>query len=211
MHLLLASPLDVVLCGRQGIDYGEDEASGELKSLGYRMRAEGETAYEPDVLVRLEAHRPGKNKPAIPVAHVEKDRTGVLAGQAIAWPTYDNLAKPILGLLGTTQAVPPREDEVGQLDAATLARQEYERAERSVELAAQYTTRFGKAEGIAELERIAMELTTKVKGEMQAKDLARARRAYVTRVGLLKAVGQAPNGANGRAEDTAKDAAVAKP
>jgi hypothetical protein len=35
MHLLLASSLHVLICGRQGIDYGEDEASGELKSLGY--------------------------------------------------------------------------------------------------------------------------------------------------------------------------------
>jgi hypothetical protein len=71
MHLLLSSPVHVLLCGRQGIDYSEDEASGELKSLGYRMRAEGETAYEPDVLLRLESYRPGKKKPAIPVAHVE--------------------------------------------------------------------------------------------------------------------------------------------
>ncbi len=78
----------MLICGRQGIDYGEDEATGELKSLGYRMRAEGETAYEPDLLLRLEARRPSKNKPAVPVAIVEKDRTGVLAGQTIAWPTY---------------------------------------------------------------------------------------------------------------------------
>src|SRR5258708_30295349 len=72
MHLLLASPVHVLICGRQGIDYGEDEASGELKSLGFRMRAEGETAYEPDVLIRLEAHRPGQNKTAVPVEHPGK-------------------------------------------------------------------------------------------------------------------------------------------
>jgi hypothetical protein len=62
MHFLLASPMHVLICGRQGIDYGEDEASGELKSPGYRMRADGETAYEPDVLLRLESHRPPKRK-----------------------------------------------------------------------------------------------------------------------------------------------------
>jgi hypothetical protein len=211
MHLLLASPLHVVLCGRQGIDYAQDEASGERKSLGYRMRAEGETAYEPDVLVRLEAHRPGKNKPAILVAHVEKDRTGVLAGKAIPWPTYDNVAKPLLGLLGTTQAAPPTEDEVGQQDVAALARQEYERAERSSELAAQYTTRFGHAEGIAELERIAKELTPKVKAEMEGKDLARVRRAYAARVGQLKAVDQAANGANGHVGSGSPNPTAANP
>jgi len=44
MHLVLSLPVHVVICGRQGIDYGEDEATGELKSLGFRLRAEGETA-----------------------------------------------------------------------------------------------------------------------------------------------------------------------
>jgi hypothetical protein len=56
MHRLLASPLHVIICGRQGNDFAEDEASGELKNLGPKMRAEGETAYEPDVLIRLESH-----------------------------------------------------------------------------------------------------------------------------------------------------------
>src|SRR5262245_33643022 len=60
VHLLLASPAHVLLCGRQGNDFAEDEESGELKNLGFKMRAEGETAYEPDVLVRLESHKPGK-------------------------------------------------------------------------------------------------------------------------------------------------------
>ena len=50
MHLLLSSPLHVLICGRQGNDFGEDDESGEMKNLGYKMRAEGETAYEPDGL-----------------------------------------------------------------------------------------------------------------------------------------------------------------
>jgi hypothetical protein len=81
LHLLLSLPVHVLICGRQGIDYGEDEASGELKSLGYCMRAEGETAYEPDVLLRLESFKASRKAVAIPMAHVEKDRTGILAGE----------------------------------------------------------------------------------------------------------------------------------
>jgi hypothetical protein len=200
MHLLLASTLHVLICGRQGIDYGEDEASGELKSLGYRMRAEGETAYEPDVLIRLESHKANRKEVAIPLAHAEKDRSGILAGQSIPWPTFDNVAKPLLGLLGTTQAVPPTDDEVGRQDAEALARQELEQEGRSAELAALYTTRFGQADGVGELERIAQELTTKVKAELEGKDLARVRKAYVTRLGQLKAADQAMHGANGRPE-----------
>jgi len=77
----------------QGNDFAEDTDTGELMNLGFKMRAEGETAYEPDVLVRLESHKPGKKATAVPTAHVEKDRTGVLAGQTIAWPTFDTMAK----------------------------------------------------------------------------------------------------------------------
>lgn len=43
----------------------------------------------------------------VPTAIVEKDRTGVLTGQTIPWPSFENLAKPLLGLLGTTQAALP--------------------------------------------------------------------------------------------------------
>jgi hypothetical protein len=211
VHWLLASPLHVLICGRQGIDYGEDEATGELKSLGYRMRAEGETAYEPDVLLRLESHRPAKYKPAIPVAHVEKDRTGVLAGQTIAWPTFDNVAKPLLGLLGTKQAAQQTDDEVGQQDAEALARQELEREQHSVEMAAQFTARFGQADGIAALERVGKELTAAVKGQLAGADLARVRKAYAVRLGQLKAEDRGAVSADGPAGTAAANGAGAEP
>ncbi|HTH48300.1 MAG TPA: AAA family ATPase, partial [Candidatus Limnocylindria bacterium] len=130
MTLLLSLPVHVLICGRQGIDYGEDAESGELTCLGYRMRAEGETAYEPDVLLRLEAQR-AAGQAAVPVAHVEKDRTGVLAGRSIAWPTFEAVALPLLGLLGPAQAAVPSDHAVGLHDAEALAREEAERAQRS--------------------------------------------------------------------------------
>ena len=99
MNLLLSLPVHVLICGRMGTDFAEDDA-GELKNLGFKMRAEGETAYEPDVLIRLEAHKANRKDVAIPLAHVEKDRTGILAGQSIPWPTFDNIARPLLGLSG---------------------------------------------------------------------------------------------------------------
>jgi hypothetical protein len=187
MHGLLASPLHVLICGRQGNEFAEDEASGELKNLGFKMRAEGETAYEPDVLIRMEAHKATRKDTAVPTAHVEKDRTGILAGQSIHWPTFDSVARPLLGLLGTKQAALPTDDEVGQQDAEALHRQEQKHLERSMELAAEYTTRFGQADTVAELERLGKELTPAVKGRLTAKDLARVRKAYTTRLGQLKA------------------------
>jgi hypothetical protein len=186
MHLLLSLPVHVVLCGRQGIDYAEDEASGELKNFGYRMRAEGETPYEPDVLIRLEPHKATRKQLAIPVAHVEKDRTGVLAGQSIPWPTFDNLARPLLGLLGPTQVTLPSDEEVGIQDAEALARQVAEQALRSADAATEYTTRFAHAETITELQRLAAELSPRAKAMLVAKDLARVRSAYSARLSSLK-------------------------
>src|SRR5260370_30268829 len=148
MNLLLSSPVHVLICGRQGNDFAEDQDSGELKNLGYKMRAEGETAYEPDVLLRLEAHKADRKKTAVRMAQVEKDRSGILAGTSIAWPTFDNVARPLLGLLGATQAAVPSDDEVGLLDAEALARQEGDRVQRSLELAEQYTSRFALADGV---------------------------------------------------------------
>src|SRR5260370_13434774 len=121
MNLLLSSPAHVLICGRQGNDFAEDQDSGELKNLGYKMRAEGETAYEPDVLLRLESHKADRKKSAATMAHVGKDRSGILAGTSIAWPTFDNTPRPLLGLLGTTQPAGPSDDEGGQQEAEGLS------------------------------------------------------------------------------------------
>jgi hypothetical protein len=67
------------------------------------------------------------------------------------------------------------------------------------------------AEGIAKLERIAKELTTKVKAELVARDLGRVRRAYATRLGQLKAADQAGDGANGHGPGAAPNHAVSNP
>ena len=186
MHLLLSSAVHVLICGRQGNDFAEDETSGELKNIGFKMRAESETGYEPDLLIRLEAHKPSKKALAIPIAHVEKDRTGILAGQSILWPTFDNLVQPLLGLLGKTQATLPTDDEVGQQDAEALARQEAERRQRSAEMAEQYTARFTLADAVAALEQVGKELTPAVKQQLSAKDLARVRKAYAARLATLR-------------------------
>jgi hypothetical protein len=158
------------LCGRQAIDNGADEATGELAALGFRMRAEGETAYEPDVLLRLEQRRAKKEKRAIPVAHVEKDRTGVLAGRSIDWPNFDTIARPLLGLLGPTQVGIPTDDEIARRDEDALGRQEAERQERSAEVARACAERFREAGSLEELQRAGRELTG-VKGNLTDADL----------------------------------------
>jgi hypothetical protein len=193
MHLLLTSPVHVLICGRQGNDFAEDEVSGELKNLGFKMRAEGETSYETDVLLRLENRKEHKKAVAVPTAHVEKDRTGVLAGQTIPWPGFDNIGKPLLGLLGTTQAALLTDEEVGVQDAEALARQEKEHVQRSEELAGKYTARLLRTETLAELQQIGGELTAAVKSRLAAPDLARVRKVYGERLAALRT--PAANGA----------------
>jgi hypothetical protein len=211
MNWLLSSPVHVLICGRQGNDFAEDQDTGELKNLGYKMRAEGETAYEPDVLLRLEVVKASRKQAAVVTAHVEKDRTGVLAGQSIAWPTFDNIARPLLGLLGPTQAMVPSDDEVGRRDAEALARQELERQQRSAELAATYTTRFGQADSVVVLEGIGKELTTRIKGQLASTDLARVRKAYAARLGQLKAGDRGAVSADGSTSQAALNGSGAKP
>ncbi len=197
VNALLSLPVHVILCGRQGVDYGEDEGTGELKQVGFRLRAEGETAYEPDVLVRLESHKANRRQAAVILAHVEKDRTGVLAGSTIEWPTFDNLAKPLLGLLGTKQASVPSDDEVALQDAEALERREQERLRRSAEMATEYADRIAAAESAAELRQVGERLTPEVKGQLVLKDLERVRALYAKRLAAFRGqpAGVGDNGA----------------
>ncbi|HJZ13825.1 MAG TPA: AAA family ATPase, partial [Acidobacteriota bacterium] len=92
MSYLLSSPMHVIICGRQSIEYSTDEETEELRAIGLKMKAEGETAYEPHILLRMEAIKPKKtNEIAQIVAYAEKDRTGVLAGRSFVNPTFDSL------------------------------------------------------------------------------------------------------------------------
>lgn len=59
INLLLNCPQHMFICGRQGNEFAEDE-SGELKRVGVKMKAEGETPYEPHILLRMEAIRKGQ-------------------------------------------------------------------------------------------------------------------------------------------------------
>lgn len=102
---LIGSPMDVFILGRQKNMFDTDE-DGEMKKTGVGMRAEGETAYEPHICARMEASTRGLNSDYM--LHVEKDRTGVLSGQAIKNPSFLTI-EPLLPLLGEVQA--PTEDE----------------------------------------------------------------------------------------------------
>ena len=190
MSYLLSSPMHIVICGRQGVDYETDEETDELKAVGVKMKAEGETPYEPHILLRMEAIKPKKtNEIAQIIAYAEKDRTGVLAGRSFINPTFDSLCTPLLGLLGDKQAKMPTDDEAASVDAEALSKQEKERETQSANLLRELSAKIDLAADHAALKGIGKEITPALKAKMLPQDVAALREKYQTRELVLK---QAP-------------------
>jgi hypothetical protein len=182
LQALLSSTAHIIICGRQAIDYATDEETDELKAIGVKMKAEGSTAYEPHILIRLEAIKPRKtNEVADIIAYIEKDRTGVLAGRSFVNPTFDSICKPILGLLGGEQAHIPTTDETATQDAEKIAEQDRERSQVSQATFKDFEARITLCKTIAELKAIGNELTPKVKAKMGPDDVSTLREKYLER------------------------------
>jgi hypothetical protein len=179
MNFLLSSPFHVFILGRQGNEFVTDDDSGELKKVGVKMKAEGETAYEPHILFQMEAVRNPKDKSSVITLFAEKDRTGVLAGQTIAWPNFDNVIKPLLPLLGTTQAKIASDDEAGQHDAERLEEAEQLKTSESESLATNFKARIALCSDVETLTTLGKEITPELKKRMTAADVADVRKAFL--------------------------------
>lgn len=187
MTLLLNSPLHVMILGRQGVAYETNEETDEIKAVGVKMKAEGETPYEPHILIRMEAVRPAKtNEVATIYAYAEKDRTGILQGRSFANPTFKTLVDPIMGLLGGTQARIASEDETAEVDADALEREEREKAAQSKDLLRTMAAKVDLAVTVAELKAVGKEITPKLKAQMLPGDVAALRQKYLERETAIK-------------------------
>lgn len=188
MAFMLSSPLHVIICGRQKTVYEEDEETEEIQAVGVTMRAEGETPYEPHILLRMESIKPKKtNEVASIVAYAEKDRTGVLSGRSFVNPTFETLCRPLLGLLGETQAHMATGDESASVDAEVFGQQEREREAKSREHLRQFSARIDLAANAKDLKEIGKEITKEKKAEMLPADVAALREHYQTREAALSA------------------------
>ncbi len=178
MTVLLNSQSHVFILGRQGIDYETDEDTEELKKVGLKMKAEGETAYEPHILLRLECLKDKKGVGVIQ-AFAEKDRTGVLQGKTIQWPDFDSICAPILPLLGGGhQAQTPSEDDVSNGDAEKRAEEEAAKAAASQRILEKFQARICLCETGAELKAVGKEITPEIKKQMTASDVGDLRKIY---------------------------------
>lgn len=165
MNYLLSCPLHVFILGRQSNEFAEDEDTGETKQIGVKMKAEGETPYEPHILLRLECEK-DKTGSGVIKAFAEKDRTGVLAGKTIFWPGFKNLIGPILPLLGANQAKIEDEDSVARKDAEAIQAHEAKKEEESAKSLRRFKARLELCESEEEVKAVAKEITPQVKAAM---------------------------------------------
>lgn len=193
MKFLIDSQFHVFILGRQSNVFEEDSTTGESKAAGVKMRAEGETAYEPHICLRMIPQRTEKkgNKTVIHreqviAALAEKDRTGILAGKLIQWPDFNSVVAPILGILKGEQGRAPSDEDAAAQDAEALQNAERNKASSSKELTRKYLARFQLAEDTIELEKIGKELTPTVKRGFSAVDLTEVRTAYLVREKQLR-------------------------
>jgi hypothetical protein len=130
MSLFLDGNFHAILCGREGIKM-EANDDGEMEFAGSKMKAEGETGYEPHILIRMKAEWKGDGKYAN-TAFFEKDRSGMFTGRKIESPNFQTIV-PLLRYLGSgVQGKIGDLEQSAERDAAAIeAEQERTTAERT--------------------------------------------------------------------------------
>jgi len=101
----------IIMCGRAGYEYSneknEETGKNDLIKDGVKMKAEGETGYEPNLLVFMERLQGlNKNSPEVDVkrqALILKDRSRLLDGKSFLNPCFEDFLPHIecLNLGGT--------------------------------------------------------------------------------------------------------------
>lgn len=117
----LNSPLHIIMCGRQGFEYemSENQAGKkELTKTGVKMKAEGETGYEPSLLILMEQDQEidqNSVKNVSRVATVLKDRSTKLDGKELRNPTFKDFLPHIatLSIGGAGVTVDTSRDNAG--------------------------------------------------------------------------------------------------
>lgn len=92
--LYLNSPLHIIMCGRQGYEYDmqvNDAGKKELVKTSVKMKAEGETGFEPSLLVQMEQEqilKDGAVESVERVAYILKDRSDRIDGATLRNPGF---------------------------------------------------------------------------------------------------------------------------
>ncbi len=111
----------ILMSGRAGFEYenevNEQTGKREIYKSGVKMKVEGETAYEPDMLVLMERFEEilGKDKKIYRQATIIKDRSGLIDGKTFKNPEYKDFEPVLLDLLENPQSLvtEPETDSTG--------------------------------------------------------------------------------------------------
>lgn len=110
-----------LFCGRAGFEYSDEKDENGKRQIyksGIKMKVEGETAFEPDMLILMERFEElmDREKKVWREATIIKDRSTLLDGKTIQNPTYADFAPAIDYLL----------DEAVEKEAAPESQNEYD-------------------------------------------------------------------------------------
>ncbi len=125
-------PYHIIMTGRAGYEYeneiNKETGKREIYKSGVKMKVEGETAYEPDLLVlmeRMQEMEGGSIKKVTRQGIVIKDRSTVIDGKVFDNPTYKYFAPSIDVML----EAPEKLETTAERDAGALFRTEEEKYE----------------------------------------------------------------------------------
>lgn len=122
---LVRDPYHIIMCGRAGYEYeneiNADTGKREIYKSGVKMKVEGETAYEPDILVLMERFEEilGKNKKVYRQATIVKDRSTQIDGMTFINPDFTNFEPAINDMLAN-----PVKREMSEMDSSGLFKTE---------------------------------------------------------------------------------------
>lgn len=132
-----------LFCGRAGYEYSdekvEDPNTGKMKreifKSGIKMKVEGETAYEPDMLILMERFEEllEDEKKVWREATVIKDRSTLLDGKTFKNPTYANFAPAIDYLLDEPVAARDTQETENDFDSDQAKREYLKRRDIALE------------------------------------------------------------------------------
>jgi hypothetical protein len=91
------SKLHIVMAGRAGFEYENyvEDGRKKMEKVGTKMKTEGETGYEPDLLVLMEQVEDLRTGKVVHRATVQKDRSTLLDGQVFDLASFGADGKPL--------------------------------------------------------------------------------------------------------------------
>lgn len=134
------SPLHIIMCGRLGYEYDtevdEETNKKTIVKSDVKMKAEGETGYEPSLLIMMERELDMRTNKQSRRAYILKDRFDVIDGATFLNPTFENFLPHIerLNHGGTQLGVDTTRTSEGAFGPDGDARWAMERRQKQIAL-----------------------------------------------------------------------------